>query len=53
MAWIEVRILAAKLVYAFDFDLVDKTMDWDRLNQCFTLWEKPELVVNATHWNRH
>jgi hypothetical protein len=48
MAWIELRIIAAKLVFEFDFEIMDKSMDWNQENQCFTLWQKPDLYVYAT-----
>lgn len=47
MAWIEVRILAAKLVLQFDFEIVDKSLDWTG-QKCYTLWQKPDLFVKAT-----
>lgn len=48
MAWIEVRILMAKLTYLFDFEIVDKTLDWTRDQECYTLWQKPDLFVKVT-----
>ena len=48
MAWIEVRILMAKLTYLFDFEIVDKTLDWTADQECYTLWQKPDLFVKVT-----
>ncbi|KIW03534.1 uncharacterized protein PV09_05295 [Verruconis gallopava] len=47
MAWIEVRILMAKLTYMFDFEIVDESLDWYD-QECYTLWQKPDLFVKAT-----
>jgi hypothetical protein len=47
MAWIEVRILVAKMTLLFDLEIVDKSLDWkDQL--CYTLWQKPDMLVNVT-----
>lgn len=48
MAWIELRILLAKLVWLFDFELVQGQGSWESKNKCFILWEKPDLWVRAT-----
>ena len=47
MAWIEMRILMAKLTYCFDFEIVDKNLDWTN-QECYTLWQKPDLFVKVT-----
>lgn len=47
MAWIELRILMAKLVYHFDFEIVDKNLNWLGQQECYTLWQKPDLFVKA------
>ncbi|KAF2692138.1 cytochrome P450 [Lentithecium fluviatile CBS 122367] len=47
MAWIELRILMAKLTLLFDFELVDKNLDWTGNQECYTLWQKPSLYVRA------
>ena len=51
MAWIEIRILAAKLTYLFDFEIVDKNIDWAREQKCYTLWEKPDLLAKVVPVN--
>jgi hypothetical protein len=48
MAWIEVRILLAKLLFMYDMEIVDKTLDWEAEQKCFTLWQKPDLYVRVT-----
>jgi hypothetical protein len=47
MAWIEVRILMAKLTYLFDFEIVNKSLDWTGDQECYTLWQKPDLYVRV------
>ena len=48
MALMELRILIAKLVFLFDFELVDDDLDWDRESACFRLWQKPDLWTKVT-----
>lgn len=48
MAWMEIRILVAKLVFHFDFEIVDDNLDWIRDGQCFRLWDKPDLWTKVT-----
>jgi hypothetical protein len=47
MAWIEVRILMAKMTLLFDMEICDKNLDWERDQRCYTLWQKPDLFVKA------
>lgn len=48
MAWIELRIVVAKMVFLYDFELVDDNLDWIRDSACFGLWEKPDLWTRVT-----
>ncbi|KAF2106292.1 cytochrome P450 monooxygenase-like protein [Lophiotrema nucula] len=45
LAYAEMRLIAAKLLFKFDLELVDKELDWMAANKVFTLWEKPSLMV--------
>jgi hypothetical protein len=47
MAWIEVRILMAKLTLMHDFEIFDQKLDWGD-QSCYTLWQKPDLFVSVT-----
>jgi hypothetical protein len=47
MAWMELRILIAKIVFFFDFELVGDNSGWERLPN-YILWKKPELWVKVT-----
>jgi len=48
MAWMELRILVAKMVFLFDFELMDDDLDWLRDGRCFRLWQKPDLWTKVT-----
>ncbi|KAE9366387.1 benzoate 4-monooxygenase cytochrome P450 [Stipitochalara longipes BDJ] len=48
MAMMELRILIAKIVFLFDFKLVDDNLDWDRDGECYRLWQKPPLWTEVT-----
>jgi len=47
MAWMELRILLAKLFFSFDFELVDEEIDWNDLTT-LVLWKKPPLMTIVT-----
>lgn len=48
MALMEMRILIAKSVFLFDYDLADDNeRAWEHMRN-FILWEKPELLVKVT-----
>ncbi|KAI1324101.1 cytochrome P450 [Xylariaceae sp. FL0255] len=47
MAWHQMRLLLAKVVFSFDLDLLDKTQDWTDQDVYIT-WEKKPLMVYAT-----
>ncbi|PMD39569.1 cytochrome P450 [Hyaloscypha variabilis F] len=46
MAWMELRILIAKMVFWFDFELAGDNSGWEHL-QNYILWKKPALWVNV------
>lgn len=48
LALMEMRVILAKIFFAYDFELMDKDLDWDRDNTVYTLWNKPELKMNFT-----
>ncbi|TVY15295.1 Cytochrome P450 monooxygenase hmp1 [Lachnellula arida] len=47
MAWMQLRILVAKIVFLFDFELVDKEIDWGRDASPTVLWSAPKLMVKV------
>ena len=48
MAWIELRIILAKLHWTYDLELLDLGLDWHRDSRMQTLWKKPELRIKVT-----
>lgn len=50
LAWLEMRVTLAKMVYAFDWALKDEAEGDDWLERCqlLQLWKKPKLVVRVT-----
>ncbi|KAF2268555.1 cytochrome P450 monooxygenase-like protein [Lojkania enalia] len=45
LAYVEMRLIMAKVLFNFDLELVDEKMDWIKENKVFGLWEKPPLKV--------
>lgn len=48
LALLEMRAIVAKMMWTYDMELKSKDLDWDRDNECYTLWRKPALRVNFT-----
>lgn len=50
LAWLEMRVTLAKMVYAFDWELQYETEggDWLERFQLLQLWKKPKLMVRVT-----
>ncbi|CCF42021.1 cytochrome P40 monooxygenase [Colletotrichum higginsianum] len=45
LAYLEMRVLLASLVYHFEWDLVSEIEDWNKSSMCYALWTMPELLV--------
>jgi cytochrome P450 len=45
LAYAEMRLLMASLLWHFDLELAEESRDWMERNQIYTLWVKPELKV--------
>jgi len=45
LAYMEMRIILARLVWEFDWELLSKEVDWERDTEVKLLWRKPELKV--------
>jgi len=43
LALMEMRIMAAKVLWAYDIELIDNELDWVRDNKLYSFWKKPEL----------
>ena len=47
LGWMELQTIMAKIVFRYDLELVDETLDWQRDSRMHTLWEKPPLMVKV------
>jgi hypothetical protein len=45
LGWMELQTIMAKIIYRYDMEPVDDTVDWHRDSRMHTLWEKPSLMV--------
>ncbi|KAH0426616.1 benzoate 4-monooxygenase cytochrome p450 [Colletotrichum camelliae] len=45
LGWMELQTIMAKIIYRYDMEPVDDTVDWHRDSRMHTLWEKPALMV--------
>ena len=45
LAYAEMRLILAKVLFNFDMELVNKERDWMGEQKVFALWEKPALEV--------
>jgi cytochrome P450 len=50
LAWAEIRAILARLVWNFEFELVDKGVQWEK-QRVFILWQKPSLMVRLKERN--
>jgi cytochrome P450 len=48
MAYHEMRLLIAKVLYNCDLELCDESRDWIERQKVFILWEKLPLMVKVT-----
>ncbi|KAJ4349096.1 hypothetical protein N0V95_004877 [Ascochyta clinopodiicola] len=48
LAYAEMRLILAKLLWTFDLELVQPEQDWMKEQRVFALWEKPPLEVRLT-----
>jgi len=45
LAYMEMRIILARLIWEFDWELLDQELVWERDNMVKSLWQKPKLMV--------
>jgi len=45
LAYLELRIILAKMVWTYNWELVSKDVDWLRDSTLYILWKKPEMRV--------
>lgn len=48
MAYAEMRMVIAKVLFNFDLELADKSEDWWRTQNTFFVWQKKPLMVKLT-----
>jgi len=48
MAWMEMRIVLAKLYYTFDIELLDQDLDWHRDCKMYLIWQRPMLKAKLS-----
>jgi cytochrome P450 len=48
MAQLEMRLILAKIMWKYDFSLVDDKMDWIAASKTYVFWKKPELWVRLS-----
>ncbi|KAF8446892.1 putative cytochrome P450 [Terfezia claveryi] len=47
LAYMEIRCILAKVIYAYNLELVDKDLDWEKKSMAWSLWWKPDLHVKV------
>ncbi|KAH7413772.1 cytochrome P450 monooxygenase-like protein [Phaeosphaeria sp. MPI-PUGE-AT-0046c] len=45
LAWAEMRTILGRLVWNFEFQMLDTSKDWEKQQRVFVLWSKPSLMV--------
>jgi aspirochlorine biosynthesis cytochrome P450 monooxygenase len=45
MALHEMRLILAKILWHFDFELAPESVGWAEKQRVFALWEKRDLIV--------
>lgn len=48
LAWAEMRLFLAKVVFSFDMRLADDAPGWPQRCEAYLLWHKPALNVHLT-----
>ncbi|ATY60298.1 benzoate 4-monooxygenase cytochrome P450 [Cordyceps militaris] len=47
LGWMELQTTMAKVIYKYDLELADPSLDWQRDARMHTLWESPALMVKV------
>ncbi|KAF6808212.1 cytochrome p450 [Colletotrichum musicola] len=48
LAYVEMRLILARLIWNFDLELADQSRDWVARQKVFILWDKGPLMVHLT-----
>ncbi|KAI3338273.1 cytochrome P450 [Ustulina deusta] len=46
---LELRLIMAKIIWKYDLELLDKSIDWHADSRMQTLWQKPKMRAKARH----
>ncbi|KAI1209013.1 cytochrome P450 ClCP1 [Annulohypoxylon truncatum] len=46
MAYAEMRLILARIIYNFDMVIADDSRDWVKIQKAYTLWKKPALNIH-------
>lgn len=46
LAYLEMRLILARLLWNFDFELVNKNFEWTQ-QKAFVVWDKQPLMVHV------
>ncbi|GJD01059.1 benzoate 4-monooxygenase cytochrome P450 [Colletotrichum higginsianum] len=52
LAWLELHVTVAKIIYAYELELVDGSLDWNKEAWMSLLWKKPDLNIKLTKRTR-
>lgn len=44
-AYMEINLILAKMLWTYDLELLDQSLDWVAQSQLHVMWWKPELMV--------
>jgi cytochrome P450 len=47
MAYHEMRLILAKVLFNFDLELCPESVGWMEKQRVYTLWQKPPLMVKV------
>lgn len=48
LAMMELRLVMSKLLWHFDFEIVNRDMIWEKDQTAYIAWQKPQLVLQLT-----
>lgn len=52
LAYAEMRLILARIIYSFDMCLAEDSANWLEDQRCYILWDKPALNVHLTPVSR-
>jgi hypothetical protein len=45
VAYMEINLILARLIWTYDMEIVNKSMDWESESSLHVMWSKPDLKV--------